>query len=126
MNSDPTFAHTASYQNASRITTYIRPAVEQFHGALFGTYKVNDIITFIYIECTFKVLRHMPPSLFEPLEQAFINRYNARYNVQWGQEFAHYSLAYLIYIAMGSQNNYSHPGFLQTAPAQLQVNIDIL
>ena len=33
--------HAASWANAARITTYLRPGVEQFHGAIFGTYKVQ-------------------------------------------------------------------------------------
>lgn len=41
MHDDPDNAHMASYVNASRITTSIRPGVEQFHGAIFGTYKAR-------------------------------------------------------------------------------------
>ena len=33
-------AHEASYSNASRVTTYLRGAVEQMHGASKQTYKV--------------------------------------------------------------------------------------
>ena len=41
LENDRDIAHIASYANASRVTTFLRPAVEQFHGAIFGTYKVN-------------------------------------------------------------------------------------
>jgi hypothetical protein len=41
LENDPARAHEASYTNASRVTTFLRPAVEQFHGAIFGTYKVQ-------------------------------------------------------------------------------------
>ena len=42
LHSDPTEAHPASYVNASRVTTYLRGGVEQFHGAIKGTYKVES------------------------------------------------------------------------------------
>jgi hypothetical protein len=41
LENDPARAHEASYSNASRVTTFLRPGVEQFHGAIFGTYKVQ-------------------------------------------------------------------------------------
>ena len=37
---DGTGAHAASYSNASRVTTYLRGGVEQFHGGIKGTFKV--------------------------------------------------------------------------------------
>ena len=40
LETDPEGAHEASYSNASRVTTYLRGAVEQFHGGLKGTFKV--------------------------------------------------------------------------------------
>ena len=40
LQDNPHNAHEASYSNASRVTTYLRPGVEQFHGAIKGTYKV--------------------------------------------------------------------------------------
>ena len=40
LQEDPLHAHQASYCNASRITTFLRPGVEQFHGAIKGTFKV--------------------------------------------------------------------------------------
>ena len=43
INEDYRESHSASYVNAARIATYLRPAVEQFHGAVFGTYKVIKI-----------------------------------------------------------------------------------
>ena len=47
IQNDHDIAHSASYANASRVTTFLRPAVEQFHGAIFGTYKVNVLVTCI-------------------------------------------------------------------------------
>ena len=41
LQDNPAQAHSASYTNAARITTYMRPGVEQFHGAIFRTYKVK-------------------------------------------------------------------------------------
>ena len=41
LNEDPRQSHLASYVNASRITCYLRRGVEQFHGAIFGTYRVS-------------------------------------------------------------------------------------
>ena len=40
LNDNASEAHTASYVNASRVTTYLRGGVEQFHGGLKGTYRV--------------------------------------------------------------------------------------
>ena len=40
LQEDPHRAHQASYSNAARITTFLRPGVEQFHGAMKGTFKV--------------------------------------------------------------------------------------
>jgi hypothetical protein len=34
-------AHLASYVNASRVCTYLRGGVEQYHGAIVQTYKVR-------------------------------------------------------------------------------------
>ena len=45
VENDPNLAHLASYQNASRITTFCRPAPEQYHGAINQTNKViNDAL----------------------------------------------------------------------------------
>ena len=44
----PTF-HLASWANAAKITTFLRPGVEQFHGALFLTYKVNSSCTAVTV-----------------------------------------------------------------------------
>ena len=41
MENDPAGAHAASYANARRITTYLRTAGEQFHGAIFRSYKAS-------------------------------------------------------------------------------------
>ena len=65
----------------------------------------------------------MPPSFFKPVGQAFIDHYNCRFNTNWGREWADYSLAYFIYTCVGGQNNFSHPGFDRSAPAELQVNL---
>ena len=65
----------------------------------------------------------MPPSFFKPVGQVFIDHYNRRYNMNWGPEWANYSLAYFIYTCVGGQNNFSHPGFDRSAPAELQVNL---
>jgi hypothetical protein len=35
-------AHLASYVNASRVATYLRGGVEQYHGAIVQTYKVRE------------------------------------------------------------------------------------
>ena len=53
LNDNASEAHTASYVNASRVTTYLRGGVEQFHGGLKGTYKVGRFrvkcdLTFIF------------------------------------------------------------------------------
>ena len=40
LQDNPHHAHQASFANAARITTYLRPGVEQFHGAMKGKYKV--------------------------------------------------------------------------------------
>ena len=41
LQDDPLHAHRASYSNAARITTYLRPGVEQFHGGVKGTFEVT-------------------------------------------------------------------------------------
>lgn len=67
----------------------------------------------------------MPPSYFRPVGQAFVDHYNRRFDGQMGPEWAGYSLAYLVYCAVGSMNNFSHPGFARTAPDELQASIFI-
>ena len=43
VENDPNLAHLASYQNASRITTFLRPAPEQYHGGINQSSKVNNL-----------------------------------------------------------------------------------
>jgi hypothetical protein len=40
VENDPNLAHLASFQNASRITTFMRPAPEQYHGGINQSSKV--------------------------------------------------------------------------------------
>ena len=47
---DPALAHPASYANSARLTTSMRYGVEQFHGAVAGTYKVCSIIYHFYYD----------------------------------------------------------------------------
>ena len=42
LQQDPAGAHEASFFNASRVTTFLRGGVEQLHGALKGTFMVNQ------------------------------------------------------------------------------------
>ena len=42
LQQDPAGAHEASFVNASRVTTFLQGGVEQLHGALKGTYEVNQ------------------------------------------------------------------------------------
>ena len=42
LEDDPANAHLASYKNAARITTFVRPAPEQLHGAVTQTYRVSS------------------------------------------------------------------------------------
>ena len=63
----------------------------------------------------------MPAAFFKPVGAAFIQDYNQLFQCQWGPEWGDYSLAYLIYISVVSMYNFSHPKFLHSAPAELQV-----
>ena len=45
LEDDETLAHLASYANAAKILTYLRPGVEQYHGAAKGTNKVHQLST---------------------------------------------------------------------------------
>ena len=45
LEDDETLAHLASYANAAKILTYLRPGVEQYHGAAKGTNKVHQLNT---------------------------------------------------------------------------------
>ena len=42
LQQDPAGAHEARFVNASRVTTFLRGGVEQLHGDLKGSYKVNQ------------------------------------------------------------------------------------
>ena len=46
LEDDETLAHLASYVNAAKILTYIRPGVEQYHGGVKGTNKVQPLVTY--------------------------------------------------------------------------------
>jgi hypothetical protein len=41
LQDDPARAHLASYVNAARVGTFLRPGVEQFHGAIVQKFKVS-------------------------------------------------------------------------------------
>ena len=156
LEDDPAHAHPAAYSNASRLVTYLRPGVEQFHGAIFGTYKVGNTCMILlcciycgwgilFLFCIFyvrpkyilrvtapkfsvasQVLRHLPPAFFKPVGMEFIAHYNRRFDGNWGPEWGNYCLAYFIYLTVGSNHNFSHPGFARTAPAALQVTNALL
>ena len=65
----------------------------------------------------------MPSSFFKPVGTSFIQTFSDRYGSNWGEEWAGYSLGYLIYVCIVSMHNYGHPKFRRSAPPELQVII---
>ena len=121
---DRTRAHAASYSNASRVTTYLRGAVEQFHGGLKGTFKVIFNTYFNLKGFKYQVLNGMPASYFAPIGQEMLAHYNGLFECDWTMEWAGYSIAYLVFVCSVSLYNYGHPKFLRTAPDALQVRFE--
>ena len=103
-NNDPVLA-----ANSARITQFLRPASENFHAAIFRSYKLLSGV--------------MDAHNFDPVGQEFINRYNHLYGGQLGPSWAECSKTSILWIVACGLYNRFHPKFVRSFSDEFQVMI---